>query len=111
MIIPYLDEGTNSCEVPPLPWNYEDSIEAAIRNWDIRTMSISIDIRRDPEGEEWLLQRAVMHEARNGRSDNDIKIINPRGEIVAIVHQLNISIPSSKRIKKRGTGFVPRPSL
>ena len=63
-------------------------------------MSIAIDIRRDPKGEKWLLMRSVMHEARNGRSDNDMKIINQKGEMVAIVHQGNIAIPISKRSKK-----------
>lgn len=74
-------------------------------------MSISIDIRRDPIGEKWLLMRSVMHEARNGRSDNDIKVINERGEIVAIVHQVNIAIPTSNRSKKERKDSVPTSSL
>jgi acyl-CoA thioesterase len=74
-------------------------------------MSIAIDIRRDPKGEMRLLMRSVMHVARNGRSDNDIKIINQKGEIVAIVHQANIAIPTSKRSKKDRKDGVPMSSL
>jgi hypothetical protein len=89
----------NSRQCAPIPWNYESRVEAGIKNWDIRTRSIATDIRRDPKGEKWLLMRSVMHEARNGRSDNDMKI-NQKGEMVAIVHQVNIAIPISKRSKK-----------
>jgi len=92
-------------------WNYAGSIEAGIKAWDVRTMSIAIDIRRDPMGAKWLLMRSVMHEARNGRSDNDIKVINEKGEIVAIVHQVNITIPTSKRSRKERKYDVPKPSL
>jgi acyl-CoA thioesterase len=74
-------------------------------------MSIAIDIRRDPKGEKWLLMRSVMYEARNGRSDNDIKITNQKGKIVVIVHQVNIAIPTSKRSKKERKEVVPMSSL
>ncbi len=74
-------------------------------------MSIAIDIRRDPRGEKWLMLRSVMNEARNGRSDNDIKVVNEKGEIVAIVHQLNIAIPTSKRSKNGRKDGAPTSSL
>lgn len=96
----FFDDCINRLQCAPIPWNYAGTVEAGIKSWDIRTMSIAIDIRRDPKGEKWLLMRSVMHEARNGRSDNDIKIINGNGELVAIVHQVNIAIPTSKRSKK-----------
>jgi hypothetical protein len=76
----------------------------------MRTVSMSIDIRRDPKGEKWLLQRAVMHEELNGRYDVDIKVLNPNGEIVAIVHQVNISIARAKAVKGKKERTVT-PSL
>lgn len=96
------------CKVPPMPYNYEENLQAAIMNWDVRTVSIAIDIRRNPKGEKWLLQRAVMNEELNGRFDVDIKVINPDGEIVAIVHQVNISVP---RVKTQRTERTGTPSL
>jgi acyl-CoA thioesterase len=97
-------------QVPPIPYNYEENMEVAIMKWDVRTVSLTIDIRRDPKGEKWLLQRAVMHEELNGRYDIDIKIINPNGEIVAIVHQVIVSVPRARPAKK-GKERIGMPSL
>lgn len=51
--------------------------------WAFPTVCLSVDIREDPRGEEWLLQRTVMNDCHNGKYQLDVQIINERGKLVA----------------------------
>lgn len=51
--------------------------------WAFVTICLSLDIRRDPREEEWLLQRTTMNECKDGRFDMEVKLYTERGELVA----------------------------
>jgi acyl-CoA thioesterase len=54
-----------------------------IAKWAFVTICLTLDIRRDPKGEEWLLQRTVMNECKDGRFDQEVKFYSESGELVA----------------------------
>lgn len=54
-----------------------------VMKWAFVTISLSLDIRRDPKGEEWLLQRTTMNECKDGRFDQVVKLYSESGELVA----------------------------
>jgi acyl-CoA thioesterase len=55
----------------------------AMNKWAFVTICLSLDIRRDPKGEEWLLQRTTMNECKDGRFDQEVKLYAESGELVA----------------------------
>lgn len=57
------------------------------------SVCLSLDIKRDPTGEEWLLQRTVMLGFANGRYELDIKIIDVKGRIVATSKHIGLVVP------------------
>ena len=54
-----------------------------MNKWAFVTICLSLDIRRDPKGEEWLLQRTTMNECKDGRYDQEVKLYAESGELVA----------------------------
>ena len=70
--------------------------------WAFPTICLSLDIKRDPEGEEWLLQRIVMNECENGRMELDVKIIDEKGRVVAVSKHAALVLP------RRGTEPIHR---
>jgi acyl-CoA thioesterase len=70
-------------QVPDIPLNYEKSGLMGIAKWAFATICLSLDIRRDPKGQEWLLQRTVMNECKDGRFDMEVKLYTEGGELVA----------------------------
>jgi acyl-CoA thioesterase len=78
--------------------NYHENSLNFFETYAVRTVSLTIDIRRDPKGEEWLLQRAVTYKSMNGRFDIDIKIVDEKGELVASVYQVNLCVPWKKAV-------------
>ena len=72
-----------SSQIPPLPLHYEKNALAGIMKWAFPTVCLSLDIKRDPEGEEWLLQRTVMTYCDNGRFELDVKLLDEQGRLVA----------------------------
>lgn len=81
--------------VPAIPQNYgfERDVRGFFARFASRTVSLNIDVRRDPRGRQWLFQRAVMNQARNGRFDTEVKIVDEEGELVASVQQANMLVP------------------
>jgi hypothetical protein len=61
--------------------------------WAFPTQCLSLDIKRNPGGEEWLLQRTVMNEYANGRFELDVKIIDERGRLVATSKHACLALP------------------
>ena len=51
---------TDRKQIPDIPLNYEKSELKGVMKWAFPTICLSLDIKRDPKGEEWLLQRTVM---------------------------------------------------
>jgi hypothetical protein len=75
--------------------------------WAFPTVCLSLDIKRDPEGEEWLLQRTVMTHCENGKFELDVKIIDVKGRIVATSKHSCLIIPR-KGTEPEGTTSVRR---
>jgi hypothetical protein len=83
-------------QIPAMPINYDGydtDMNGFIKTYGHSTISFTMEIRKDPKGAQWLLQRAVMDAAKNGRFDLDVKIIDEDGELVASVYQVNKLIP------------------
>ncbi|CZR52539.1 uncharacterized protein PAC_02416 [Phialocephala subalpina] len=78
--------------VPSLPLNYEKGGLKGEFKWVFPTICLNIDIRRDPAGEEFLLQRVVMNECANGRFDMEVKIIDSKGRLVATSTHANLML-------------------
>lgn len=77
----------------PLNYGFERDVGGFFGRFTSRTVSLSVDVRRDPGGCRWLFQRAVMNQARGGRFDTEVKIVDEEGELVASVQQANILVP------------------
>lgn len=84
-------------QVSILPYHYEKDVRKALLEFVPRTRSLNVDIRRDPKGEGWLLQRATMHEARNGRFDMVVNVYSSSGVLLAIASQVTVLVPSERR--------------
>jgi acyl-CoA thioesterase len=94
-------EDTNWLEqIPTMPINYgyDTDMMGFLKTYGHSTISLTMEIRKDPKGAQWLLQRAVMNAAKNGRFDLDVKIIDEDGELVASVCQVNMLIPLRKAV-------------
>jgi acyl-CoA thioesterase len=76
-----------------LNYGYDKDMMGFLKTYGQSTISLTMEIRKDPKGAQWLLQRAVMNAAKNGRFDLDIKIIDEDGDLVASVCQVNKLIP------------------
>jgi hypothetical protein len=63
--------------------NYEKGALKGIFKWAFPTICLSLDIKEDPSGAEWLLQRTVMNKCNNGSFEMDVKIINEKGKLLA----------------------------
>ncbi|KFZ17909.1 hypothetical protein V501_01484 [Pseudogymnoascus sp. VKM F-4519 (FW-2642)] len=59
----------------PLNYGYDKDMMGFLKTYGQSTISLTMEIRKDPKGAQWLLQRAVMNAAKNGRFDLDVKII------------------------------------
>lgn len=80
-------------KVQSIPLNFEKEPMEAVFKWAFATVCFSLDIKRDPEGEEWLLQRTVLTECANGRAEYDVKLIDAEGRLVATSKQVCMIIP------------------
>ncbi|KFY85049.1 hypothetical protein V500_08751 [Pseudogymnoascus sp. VKM F-4518 (FW-2643)] len=67
----------------PLNYGYDKDMMGFLKTYGQSTISLTMEIRKDPKGAQWLLQRAVMNAAKNGRFDLDVKIIDEDGDLVA----------------------------
>lgn len=82
-------------QIPAMPLNYgyDNDMMGFLKMYGHSTISLTMEIKKDPKGAQWLLQRAVMNAAKNGRFDLDVKIIDEDGDLVASVCQVNKLIP------------------
>jgi hypothetical protein len=63
--------------------NYEKGALKRVLKEAFPMICLSLDIKEDPLGEEWLLQRTVTNECNNGRSEMAVKIINEKWKLLA----------------------------
>lgn len=66
-------------------------------------MSMSLEVKKDPNGAEWLLTRVEMNRAEKGRFTLDVTILTEDGEIVAIARlmSLMIEVPARQRVAQK----------
>ena len=92
--------------MPDIPLNYEKSALNGIMKWAFPTVCLSLDIKGDPSGEEWLLQRSVMNECSNGRFEMDLKLITEKGKLLATSKHVCLMIarapPKSGKNARKG---------
>ncbi|KAH8800653.1 thioesterase-like superfamily-domain-containing protein [Xylogone sp. PMI_703] len=89
--------------IPPIPLNYEKSGTKGIMKWAFPTICLSLDIWNDPTGEEWLLQRVIMNECKDGRFDMEVKIINEKGRLVATGQHTSLMVSrTSQKLARDG---------
>ena len=93
---------TDQMQVPDIPLNYEKGGMMGIMKWAFVTICLTLDIRRDPRGEEWLLQRTTMNECKDGRFDQEVKLYSENGELVASSTHSCLMI--ARRSKAEGKG-------
>lgn len=87
-------------QIPAMPINYgyDTDVKGFLKTYGHSTISLTMEIKKDPKGAQWLLQRAIMNAAKNGRFDLDVKIIDEDGELVASVCQVNKLIPLKRAV-------------
>ncbi|KAE8448821.1 hypothetical protein EG329_008823 [Mollisiaceae sp. DMI_Dod_QoI] len=113
----YVDEDSNNIsyddpqsesrimiQMVSIPWDYEKAGLYGIVKWAFPTICLNIAIRRDPKGEEFLLQRVVMNECLHGRFDMEVKIIDTKGWLVATSTQSCLMLPKGQRQKSGKLG-------
>ncbi|KAE8412757.1 thioesterase-like superfamily-domain-containing protein [Aspergillus pseudocaelatus] len=69
--------------VPALPMNYDPQGLKATETWAFPTVSLSLDIREDPTGKEWVLVRSRMRSLRNGRFDMEMQMLDESNNLLA----------------------------
>lgn len=100
LLVPF-KSSTEVYQVPSLPLNYERGGVMGELKWVFPTICLNIDIRRDPKGEEFLLQRVVMNECSNGRFDMEVKLIDVKGRLVATSTHSNLMLPRREFAPKK----------
>ncbi len=64
---------------------------------------MSLEVKKDPKGAEWLFTRIEMSRVEKGRMTLDVTVLNEEGEIVAIARlmSLNVEIPERQRVAEK----------
>jgi hypothetical protein len=105
--IPHSSTDRNSLQIPPLPLNYEENALEGIVKYQLPTISLKLDFCTDIKGKEWLLSKTHLRWLSGSRFEENIKIIDDDGNIVATCHQLCGIYPSKLlRGKERPKSYL-----
>ncbi|KAK6828724.1 hypothetical protein RU639_003736 [Aspergillus parasiticus] len=94
--------------VPALPMNYDPQGLKATETWAFPTVSLTLDIREDPAGKEWILVRSKMRSLRHGRFDMEMQMVDEDNNLLATCRQ---SCVMFARRSGQGREFSPKASL
>lgn len=72
------------------------------KNW-YPTVTLNVDFKKrlPPEGVEWLYSRVQTKKVRGGRTDLDVVVMDPDGDVVALCTQVGLVVSSARNIGKR----------
>jgi hypothetical protein len=64
---------------------------------------MSLEVKKDPKGAEWLFTRVEMSRVEKGRMTYNVTVLDEEGEIVAIARlmSLDIEIPERQRVAEK----------
>lgn len=67
------------------------------------TVTLNIDMKKrlPAEGVEWLYSRIVTKVVRDGRTDLDVTVLDPNGEVVALSTQVGLIVGASRNLGSR----------
>ncbi|KAF4630465.1 hypothetical protein G7Y89_g7679 [Cudoniella acicularis] len=67
------------------------------------TISMSMEVKKDPKGAEWLFTRTVFRPASNGRIGIDVTVMDEGGDIVAVARlmSLNLEDPEAPKLVEK----------
>ena len=65
---------------------------------------MNLDIKKSlpTEGVEWLFLRTMARKIHNGRLDLQVTILDEEGDLVALASHINMVLPASRNLAKRG---------
>lgn len=67
----------------PGPVNYDPDM-ADLQKYLFPTLSLSLEIKKDPNNAEWLLMDIETCKIQNGRWDTHVRILDESGDLVAL---------------------------
>ncbi|KAJ5825904.1 hypothetical protein N7474_003042 [Penicillium riverlandense] len=67
------------------------------------TVTLNIDMKKHlpAEGVEWLYSRIVTKVVRDGRTDLDVTVLDPNGEVIALSTQVGLVVSASRNLGSR----------
>ncbi|KAE8325071.1 hypothetical protein BDV39DRAFT_179233 [Aspergillus sergii] len=88
--------------------NYDPQGLKATETWAFPTVSLSLDIREDPTGKEWILVRSKMRSLRDGRFDMEMQMLDENNNLLATCRHSCVMLA---RRSSQGHEFSPKASL
>jgi acyl-CoA thioesterase len=91
----------------PILWpvDHLEALKASLA-YGYPTLSMSMEIKQDPKGAEWLFVRIKTDELLNGRYASDVSVLNEEGELVAVARIMGLVVKMSQREKVGVTNDV-----
>lgn len=56
------------------------------------TLSLSLEIKKDPKDAKWLFLRIRAHKIQNGRFDTDVYVMDESGDLVALSRHVSLHV-------------------
>lgn len=57
------------------------------------TLSLSLEIKKDPKDSKWLFMKIRTHKILNGRFDQEVQVIDEEGDLVALSKHVSRAVP------------------
>lgn len=72
------------------------------------TVCLSIEVKKDPKDAEWLFVRIRSHQIKNGRFDQDVTVLDEKGDLVALSKHVCTAIEIKQRNPEKVTQRVDK---
>ncbi|RFU29755.1 hypothetical protein B7463_g6565, partial [Scytalidium lignicola] len=73
------------------PTNFYDHMED-LKQYYYPTLSMSVEIKKDPARAKWLFMKITSNQIKNGRFDQEVQVVNENGDLIALSKHVCISV-------------------
>lgn len=93
---PSLHDVSNEQQFLSAPTNFFPHMED-LKTITYPTVCLSIEVKKDPKDAVWLFVRINSHQIKNGRFDQDVRVLDERGELVALSKHVCTAVEMKQR--------------